>query len=339
MGLADPAFYPDEAYIVGVMDWFVEDCLAAWERSRSPAGGPDAALQRSQTGPAATRSARPRVYGKTLAERLRLLRFVAERVIPVANRGVPGFDTSGHSILWEQVHAEWKKENPNYRGSSKSLGRAYRRAKNNRRVCELYFDDEFRDWAAQAEALRPTLSRLEAAGLRPEDVFVKTIAGQSTRLLEDARRLLERAQALRRANEAEDIDSATRKRNEESAKGLEASAQALTRASQFPEWSGISMQLSPDAGRALARVITLKCGLAAEFVRWPRGTDFCTGPQCRRCRAGADLLGTGMIAREDLSAASAAEAVEKLRRDLRFTALLFGASRDQQTTDRQQGDP
>ena len=46
-----------------------------------------------------------------------------------------------------------------------------------------------------------------------------------------------------------------------------------------------------------------------------------------------------MIAREDLSAASAAEAVEKLRRDLRFTALLFGASRDQQTTDRQQGDP
>ncbi len=295
-GLADELLPPGDDDIRAVIEQFIQYGLAPWTRCVEKAARIERGPRGKRRGPTTTRSAGPHVYGKILAEHLRLLRFVAERAKPVANRGVPGFDTSGHSILWEQVHAEWMKGNPSYRGAADALARAYRRAKNDRRACELYFDDEFRDWAAQAEALRATLSWLEDAGLRPEDVFVKSIAGQSTRLLEDARRLLERAQALRRANEAEDIDSATRKRNEESAKGLEASAQALTRASQFTKWSRISMQLSPDAGRVLARAITRNCRLTESFAAYPRGTVFCERPRCDRCKVGADLLREKLIA-------------------------------------------
>ncbi len=328
MHLPDPVLYPDEDTIADLMDWFVEDGLPAWKRCFARMEKSAEAPQRRRRGLTSTRPARPRVYGKTQAKRLFLLRFVAERVIPVANRAKRGFDAAGHSIPWEQVYIELKRDHPDYRGSAKALERAYRRAKSDQHVCELYFDGEFRNWAKQAEDVLDTLNSLGMVGLRPEDVFVKTIAHQNTRLLEDARQRLAEAQALRRANEVEGIAPATRKRNEARADVFEASAQTLKRASEVKEWSVISAKLPPAAGRALERAIRRGCGLTERFVAWPRGSRFCEGPRCPRCKVGSDLVSAGFAMEQDLSGLSAVGAgerlEEKLRQHTRTMRMLLG---------------
>jgi len=133
--------------------------------------------------------------------------------------------------------------------------------------------------------------------------------------------MLAQAQALRRANEAEDTDPATRKRNEELAEGLEASAQTLTRASEVEEWSGVSPKVPRDAGRALARAVKRTCGLTESFVAYPRETVFCERPRCHRCKVGADLLREKLIAAPGgLRPPSAKGAGERLRQRLDASA-------------------
>jgi len=308
---------------------FVRSGLPAWKRCFARMERSAEAYQRRRGGPTSTRSARPRVYGATQAKRLALLRCVAPRVVPVANRSKRGFDTAGHSISWEQIYAEWKKEHPDYPGSAEALERAYRRARHDRRVCELYLDGEFRDWAKQAEAVRQGLSSGSMTGLREEDLFVKTVPG-NPRLAEDAHRMLAEAQALRRANEAEDVDPITRERNDTRAQVFEAAAQTLRTASRAKEWAVISPKLPPSAGRALDRAVKRNCGLTEDFVDYSREDVLCEGPGCHRCRIGADLLREGFIsAPEGLQTKSADGATERHRQRLDESAQslrkLFGS--------------
>ncbi|MGD0110761.1 MAG: hypothetical protein ABSD48_02745 [Armatimonadota bacterium] len=267
---------------------------------------------------------RTRRYQKPFERRLRIVDFVAQRQVPFAYLVQREFDTAGRRVDWKRMSDEWNKTHPDDKMDAEPLRVMYERAKREEYLRQMYFDRKFRDWAKHAGALRPMLNWLEDAGLRPEDVFVKAIAGQSTRLLEEARRLLERAQALRRANEAEDIDSAARERNEELARGLEASAQPLTRASQVKEWSGISVQLSPGSGSALARAVRRNCGLTEGFVAYPRGTVFCERQRCHRCKFGADLLREGFIAApRGLRPSSAKGAGERHRQSLDESARVM----------------
>jgi hypothetical protein len=251
MHLENLALYPDEDTIADLMDWFAEDALPAWKRCFDRTKMSDEALQRKRRGPAATRSARPRVYGKTQAQRLLLLRFMAERVIPVANRGVLSLDTAGHLIRWEEIYAEWKEEHPDYRGSTKSLARAYRRAKSDPLVCQLYFDREFQDWAKQVEALRPTLSQLEAAGYRPEDLFVRIVRDDSSRL---------------RGTLSPKV------------------AATFERANWPKEWVSISAKYPPKEGAAYGKAARANCVLTAWHFAFPPDTVFCEHQDCSSCR-------------------------------------------------------
>jgi len=241
---------------------------------------------------------RTRMYRKPFERRLRIVDFVAQRAVPFAHLLQRELDTAGRQVDWKSISAEWNRDYPHDRMDSERLRVMYERARREEYLRETYFDGRFRDWAKQGERVRDTLSRLGMAGLRPEDVYVRieTVARPNTQLIEDARRMLAEAQALRRANEVEGIDPATRKRNKVRADLFEASAQTLTRTSQVKAWSVISSKVPPRAGHALARAIKRLCGLTEHFVAYPRGTVFCKRRQCHKCKVGADLLREKVIA-------------------------------------------
>jgi hypothetical protein len=239
---------------------------------------------------------------------LRVLAFVTQREVPLRRLLRRSLKTDGRRISWKRLAAEWKKAYPKERLSAETLRRYYYRARADRHLRQRHFDTFLGEWRKWAEKAAPVLDMLKASGCRKDDLFVEFAEGDGTKLAESM----------------------------EHVPGLAGLASQVRRVKGRGK---ISLKLQSEQTSALQRAALRKCGLAAGFIKWSRGTDFCTGPQCHRCKVGTDLLGMGMVAQEDLSAASAAEAVEKLKRDLRFTALLFGARRDQQTTDRQQGDP
>jgi hypothetical protein len=239
---------------------------------------------------------RTRLYQKPFERRLRIVDFVAQRAVPFAHLVQRELDTAGRQVDWKNMSDEWNKAYPDDTMSPERLRVMWERARREEYLRETYFDGKFRDWAKLAESLRPTLSWLEAAGLRPEDLFVKQVPHRVKGFAEDAHRMLAEAKALRRANEVEGIDPATRKRNEVRAELLEASAQTLTRASQVKAWSVISPKVPPSAGQALARAIKRHCRLTEHFVAYPRGTVFCERTPCHKCKVGADLLREKVIA-------------------------------------------
>jgi len=285
-GLANPEMYGEVEEIRDMIVEFVRSGLPAWKRCFARMERSAEAYQRRRGGPTSTRSARPRVYGATQAKRLALLRCVAPRVVPVANRSKRGFDTAGHPIHWEQVHAEFKRDHPEYRGSAEALERAYRRAKTDRRVCELYFDGELRNWAEQADRLRHTLRTLGMAGLRPEDVFVRFVTTDGS--------------------------------YEPDTRGLSPElASAIKHMASYKKWMNISFKLSPGPGRAFERAVSNSCGLTvAHRVAYPRDQRFCEGPHCRKCKVGAGLVKVGLARQEDLVELTAAGAGERHRRRL-----------------------
>ena len=241
---------------------------------------------------------RTRMYRKPFDRRLRIVDFVAQRAVPFAYLLRRELDTAGRQVDWKHVSDAWNKAHPDDTMSPERLRVMWERARREQYLRETYFDGKFRDWAKQAESLQPTLSWLEAAGLQPEDIYVRveTVARPNTQLIEDARRMLEEAQTLRRANEVESIDPETRRRNEIRADMFEASAKTLMQVSRVKAWSVISPKVPPAAGRALARAMKRNCGLTEGFVAYPRGTSFCERRQCHKCKVGADLLREKVIA-------------------------------------------
>jgi len=275
---------------------------------------PDSVKLRGQT----------RIYEKPFKRRLRILDFVAQRAVPFAYLLQRELSSAGRRIDWKSLCAEWNKAHPNDEMTPEQLRVMYERARREEYLVATYFDGKFRDWAKQAESLRPTLSHLEASGLRPEDVFVESIDHHNARLAGDARRMRAEALALRRGSEADGTDSATRARNETRAKTLEGAARTLTRLSQVKKWSVVSAKLPPAAGLALKRAVRRKCGLTESIVAYPRVTVFCERAQCHRCRIGADLVRERLIAAPGgLRPTSAKGAAQRHRERLDASAAVM----------------
>jgi hypothetical protein len=260
---------------------------------------------------------RTRVYQKPFERRLRILDFVAQHRVPFEHLLQRSLDTAGRRIGWDDMCAKWNSEHPDDVMKPEQLRVMYERARREQYLRETYFDGKFRDWAKQGEALRPTLTWLEAAGLRPEDLFVKRVPHRVEGLAEDAHQFLAEAQDLRQANQVEGIDPAARKANEEKVVDFERVARTLKRAGEVKEWAVISAKLPPSAARALARAIKRKCGLTEGFVAYPRGTVFCERPRCHKCKVGADLLKERLITVQGgLRASSAKGAAERHKEKL-----------------------
>jgi len=288
MGLSNPEDYVSQADIESVLDEFIEHGPQALRRYLARAAEPGRAAGRRRGHLATEQSPRRRVYGSAQAKRLLVLRFVSQRVIPVANRGERSFDTAGHAISWKQIHAEWKRERPGYRGSVAALERAYRRARSDRDLCELYFDQEFRDWAALVENVRPALSFLAAAGLQPQDVFVKTIPGPGPRIVG--------VEGSGPASPAE---------------------QVLMKAKY---WNAFTAKAPAPTEATLMGAVQRKCGLTVDsggyLVDWDQGTKLCEGPDCHRCWVGRNLAALGIVPQEALTGRAAVGASARL--DERF---------------------
>jgi hypothetical protein len=302
-----------------------------------------AATPRAEALPQHTRlRGRARMYRKPFERRLRIVDFVAQRAVPFAHLVRRELDTAGRQVDWKHVSDEWNKAYPDDTMSPERLRVMWERARREEYLRETYFDGKFRDWAKLAESLRPTLSWLAAAGLRPEDIYVhtETVVRPSTQLVEDARRMLAEAQALRRANEVENIDPETRRRNEIRADTFEASAKTLMQVSQVKAWSVVSPKVPPAAGRALARAIKRNCGLTEGFVAYPRGTAFCERPHCHKCKFGADLLEEGVIhAPGGLRPHSAKGAAERHKQRLDESARVIQRLANPSSDSRHPGEP
>ncbi len=320
--------YRDDDDVRTEIDLFIERGLDAWIKSHSNA---EASQANTQSSPTSGPRSRPTFYGAPQGRRLELLRFVVERVVPLANRGTLCFDTMGHLMPWEQILAEWKKEHPGYLGSATALERQYRRTRADQHVTALYSDVEFRDWATRAEAMRQTLRSFGMVGLRPEDIFAKSDPHQIKGFAQGAQRMLDQARAFRRASKVENVDAAVRKRYEREVELLEGGAQTSMRASKVENWRIITAKLQPDKGRALERAIRRKCGLVESVVAYTREDVLCEGPGCHRCRVGADLVKSGLIsAPGGLPAGCAHRATERHRERLdaaRGLLKLFGSVR------------
>ena len=217
---------------------------------------------------------RDKIYEKPFRRRLRILDFVAQRQVPFAYLLQRELGTAGRRIAWKKLCAEWNKAHPDDAMTPEQLRVMYGRARREKYLCETYFDGKFRDWARQAEHLRPILGPLELSGRRPEDLFVRSIRFDSSR--------------LRDALPQEVAAAFTRRRRQ---------AEWLAVWAKYPpaRRSARRQRTADKARRRRPTVLVCKgraCNSAsAMLVFWfPEVTTVLKGRQCERCGVASRMM-------------------------------------------------
>ncbi len=177
------------------------------------------------------------------ARNLELLEFVAGYAIPLwrvlsgGEQITPGRRGPAVRAPWDALCEEWNRTHRRRYNSGKSLARAYYRA------AETSLSRAYREQVKaelSPEELRG-LSGIDEPGMEKvlDGVLLRFEGAIGERFAEDACQLVERAQALRRSNEADGICQATRDANEEKADALEQAGQALMRVSEVKKWVAV----------------------------------------------------------------------------------------------------
>ena len=278
-GMAEPQMYPDEDDVHFVIDEFIEHGFPALNRYLA-----EMMASRGRSGTVGKNNSAEalkgrRVYAKPLAKRLHRLNFVAELVVPFANLVQGSFDRAGRPIPWDHVEARWNQAHPDEKTSAKALERAFRRDRDDQRLRELYFDGEFRDWARQADHLRPILKPLELSGRRPQDLFVRSMTFDSSRLADALSP--ETASAFARAGWPKDWLVVSAKYPAETVRALRRSARARRTADRATRQRHMTLVCK---GRACKST-------SAMLVHWsPATTTVLKGSQCNECPVASRMM-------------------------------------------------
>ncbi len=138
-----------------------------------------------------------RVYKKPFERRLRILGFVAERVVAPLPLLEGEFDTGGQRISWQDLAAAWNSAFPHDLMTREALRVMYWRAKRERNVREEYVRRRIQDLADFFADFTSSKSRLAKSMLRP--TLAKEIQVLRARVtLDDVRRLVEGRDAARK---------------------------------------------------------------------------------------------------------------------------------------------
>jgi hypothetical protein len=110
----------------------------------------------------------------------------------------------------------------------------------------------------------------------------------------------------------------------ESGRGLTDLHIEFAAGSRVKDWAKLSARIPRERSAVLRRATARKCGLMACTVKMTgiALSDFCVGPECRRCRVGAGLQKEGLVSADELSGANAIATVKTLGRNLRLAHLL-----------------
>jgi len=259
----------------GVDEFMQEEFPRILEYARS-----QAAIPRAERLPEQVRlRGRSRRYQKPFERRLRIVDFVAQRVVPFVHRLERRLHPGEWRADWQRLCAEWNQAHPDDAMTAQQLRVMYERSRREEYLRETYFDRKFRDWTETADALRPALEALGLAGPMPVEVFVQTVPGAGRKLREDEKR------------------------------GLPSGAvELMDRVMQAKELDELTVRLPLKAASALRGAVDRKCGLTAEGkcrVDWPQGTKLCEGPRCGRCRVGRDLVAAGFLVQKALTSRAA----------------------------------